>query len=158
MENTNASANMIQKWWKSHTQIGCLRKVFNHLSSSLTIDDLYELSNKCRAITDACKGDGGGLSGGMFIDMFLCKYFKEKIPQYSEHHIGESDMKICDIHLSQKKINGKSTIALDWSKNENKSSREHFNCSIIIINLKTEKWWKKNQFKSLLKLKLHIMI
>jgi hypothetical protein len=36
------------------------------------------------------------------------------LPEYVEFHKGECDMKICDVPLSQKKINGKSNIALDW--------------------------------------------
>jgi len=105
---------------------------------------LQDLSNKCHSITLSCKGDGAGLSGGTLIDMLLCKFFQEKLQLYKDYHDGESDMKIYDIPLSQKKINGKSRIALDWSKNETKTKKEHFNCNIIIINLKTEKWWKNN--------------
>ena len=44
--------------------------------------------------------------------------------------------------LSLKKIQGKSTIALDWSKNPEASSRTRFTNHIMIINLKTEQWWK----------------
>ena len=68
-------------------------------------------------------------------------------------------MKICGTSLSQKKINGKSTIALDWSKNKEKSTREYFNHHFIIINLckneKEEQWWKKNpkQIKCPIKIK-----
>ena len=65
--------------------------------------------------------------------MLLCKFFQEKLALYSDYHNVESDMKICDMPLSLKKINGKSTIALDWSKNETKTKREHFSCNIILI-------------------------
>ena len=140
----------IQKWWRNYTSITKLRDVYNHLSS-LSDDDLQELSNKCHAITQSFKGDGAGLSGGTLIDMFLSNFLKQKLTKYSESHDGESDMKICGLPLSQKKINGKSTIALDWSKNEKKSQRERFACDIIIINLKTEKWWKKNPNKTIAK-------
>lgn len=134
----------IHKWWKKNTGTRDLRAVLNHLNESLSHEDLQDLSNKCHSITKMCKGDGAGLSGGTLVDMLLCNYFKEKLANYSDHHDGESDMKICDIPLSQKKINGKSTIALDWSKNEKQSEREHFSCDILIINLKSEKWWEKN--------------
>ena len=38
------------------------------------------------------------------------------------------------IHLSLKKINGPSNLALDWSKNKDSIQREHFTCSILILN------------------------
>jgi hypothetical protein len=49
-----------------------------------------------------------------------------------------------ELLTSIKKINGMSTLALDWSKNEDVSTRENFSCHIMIINLKTEKWWINN--------------
>ena len=138
------SAILLQKWWRNFSHIKEIKKIYNYIYSSLSNDDLQDLSNKCHSITQSCKGDGAGLSGGTLIDMLLCKFFQEKLALYSDYHNVESDMKICDMPLSLKKINGKSTIALDWSKNETKTKREHFSCNIIIINLKTEKWWKNN--------------
>lgn len=41
------------------------------------------------------------------------------------------------------KINGKSTIALNWSKNPEKDKKEKFVDNMMIINLKTCKWWKR---------------
>lgn len=143
-DNHTAFILKIQKWWRKNTSILKLKLIFNYLKMNLLTDDLQELSNKCNAITATCKGDGAGLTGGTMIDMLLCSYFKNKLSEYTDFHDGESDMKICNYPLSQKKINGKSTIALDWSKNDKKSEREHFNSHIIIINLKTEQWWKKN--------------
>ena len=61
---------------------------------------------------------------------------------FEELHSGESDIKIDNTELSLKKINGKSTIALVWSKNETDNKKKYFNSHVIIINLKTEKWWK----------------
>lgn len=145
METHDYETVKIQKWWRKYTSIKKIIHVHHYLCSRLNPSDLQELSNKCNAITQHCKGDGAGLSGGTLIDMLLCNYFQEKLPEYTDHHAGESDMMICDMPLSQKKINGKSAIALDWSKNEkSKSEREVFSCNLIIINLKTEKWWKKN--------------
>jgi hypothetical protein len=44
-----------------------------------------------------------------------------------------------------KKINGKSIIALDWSKNgENSKTRERFGTDVMIINTTPEIWWKKS--------------
>jgi hypothetical protein len=142
------SALILQNWWRRTSNIRELRKIHRYLSTSLSNEDLQDLSNKCHSITKHCKGDGAGLSGGTLIDMLLCCFLKEKLPLYSDYHDGESDMKLCDIPLSQKKINGKSTIALDWSKNETTTTREHFTSYILIINLKTEKWWKKNPIQT----------
>jgi hypothetical protein len=65
-----------------------------------------------------------------------------------EFHNGECDMKICDVPLSQKKINGKSIIALDWSKNDTNTTKEYFSTHIMILNLKTERWWKTKPIKT----------
>ena len=138
----------IQKWMKTHTSISRLSRVRNCILSQLSPSDFQELSNKLHSITQACKGDGAGLSSGTLIDMLICNFFQQKMSEYTEYHNGESDMKICNIPLSQKKINGKSTIALDWSKNKFESGREHFSSDIIIINLKSEQWWKNTPKKT----------
>lgn len=141
---TNKMSNTIQTWWKHHTSIHKLKSIHTYLTNVLSSDHLQDLSNKCHSITTKCKGDGAGLTGGILIDMLLCEFMRDTIPKYCDHHTGECDIQVCDIPFSLKKINGKSTIALDWSKNENHSHREHFSCDLMIINLKTEQWWKKN--------------
>lgn len=133
----------IIKWWKKYNNIYELKKIKKYLLDSLTESDFQELVNKSNAITKTCYGDGAGLLGGCLIDMFISKFFESKLSQYKEYHNEESDMKICDIDISQKKINGKSTIALDWSKNEIMNERKYFQVHVLIINLKTEKWWTK---------------
>lgn len=119
-----------------------LKNILSYLRLNLTEEDLYELSIKCNSITTYCKGDGAGLLGGCLIDILVSKFFEIKLSEYTENKQGESDMKICNIPFSFKKINGKSNIALDWSKNKNIGSKEHFKYHILIINLKTSKWWK----------------
>jgi hypothetical protein len=58
-------------------------------------------------------------------------------------------MEICGLKLSQKKITGNSSIALNWSKNKTiKSPEELFINNILLINLKTEKWWEKKPLKT----------
>jgi len=166
------NAIKIQRWWHKTTSMKDLRKVWSYLIKSLTIDDLESLVNKCYAITISCKGDGAGLASGGLIDMLICNFFKTKLSDYSDYHSGESDMKICDILLSLKKISGSSDLALDWSKNYKnkkdnnkketkdlsndekinipqitKSQREHFSSHIMILNLKTTQWWKKTPLK-----------
>jgi hypothetical protein len=142
LQQTNSSTK-IKKWWKKYNSINELNNVYKFINSSLTHSNLQELSNKCKSINNVCKGDGAGLTGGTLIDMLLCKYFSENLKDhYEELHSGESDIKIYNTELSLKKINGKSTIALDWSKNETDNKKSYFNSHVIIVNLQTEKWWK----------------
>ena len=125
-------------------ELGLVR---DHLREHLTEERLQDLTNMCCAIKQCCTGDGAGLSGGTLIDMLVGDYFQKYLPEYAPSRTGESDMKIGNIPLSQKKINGKSTIALDWSKNPDNTGREcreHFSCHVFIINLKSDTWWKKN--------------
>ena len=126
-----------------------LQKILYYLKNNLNDQKIQELSNKCASISNICKGDGAGLLGGSLIDMFLSKYLKLNLDKYEECHDGECDMLICDTYLSQKKINGKSIIALDWSKNKinikNNVKKKYFNHHILLINLKTQQWWKKKQ-------------
>jgi hypothetical protein len=124
-----------------------LKKVYANFSASLTPLDLQELANKCAAISRYCKGDGAGLAGGTLTDMLVCGFLQAKMADYSDCHTGESDLKIGEVPLSLKKINGKSTVALDWSKNENDLKKEHFSCHLVIINLKTQQWWKNEPTK-----------
>ena len=48
----------------------------------------------------------------------------------------------------------KSSIALDWSKNEKDGNREHFSENLFIINLKSEQWWKNKPIESKSKIKV----
>lgn len=111
-----------------------------------TNEILCEIASACHAITQDCKGDGAGLSGGTLIDKYITAYFNKNILNCSEHHHGESDIMINGCPFSLKKITGKSKIALNWSKN-NEQSKDHepFQCDMMIINLNTEKWWKRER-------------
>jgi len=111
------------------------------------LDDVEKqnLSNYMYCITNKLKGDGAGLSSGTFIDMLICEFFSNKLKKCEEYHNGECDIKINGEEFSLKKINGKSSLALDWSKNnENSIKKEFFTHNIILINTKTSQWWKKN--------------
>ena len=138
----------IQKWWRTRVAIKALSLAHKHLTESLSNEDLQDLSNKCHSIKQKCKGDGAGLTKSAFIDMFLCEFLKDKLTNYTEFHVGESDMKICDISLSLKHASGKSQAALNWSKNEKneekktKIENEHFNTHMMIIVSETNQWWK----------------
>jgi hypothetical protein len=141
------SVGKIVKWWKNLKRNFLeLKMIKDYIKHSLTCNELQDLSNKCHSINNECKGDGSGLSAGALIDMFICRYFA-KLDKYEEFHCGESDMKICNIELSQKKISGRSNIALDWSKNDSDKEKLHFEKHMIIINLKTARWWKSNPRK-----------
>lgn len=143
---TEPSVQLIQHWWRKHTSLTSLKKVHSILKEHLREPDLQRFVNMCKAISYKCNGDGAGLSSGTLIDMLLCEFLRDKLPAtlFTEYHDGECDLKIGEVPLSMKKINGKSTIALDWSKNKNttKTKIEYFNHDILIINLKTEQWWK----------------
>jgi hypothetical protein len=119
--------------------------IFNELKKNLTHDVMCDMLAKMNAISDVVKGESGsGLSGGMLIDMFLTEYLSTIFDSYEACHEGESDCKVLNIPISIKKINGKSTIALDWSKNgEDSKKRERFETDIMVVNLKSGKWWKE---------------
>lgn len=144
MDNTHwhKSVIIIQRYWRANNSITHLRKIVDYIKSSLSTDDLQELANKCVTLNSRCNGDGAGLLGGILIDMFIEKFFSAKLDDYKAHRVGESDMTILDLPLSQKKINGKSIIALNWSKNKKDTKKYKFNTHIILMNLKTELWWK----------------
>lgn len=118
-----------------------LTLVLKYLKLKLDDNNLQKITNYCHSIKNYCIGNGAGLTGGTISDLFLCEFFKNILDEYQEYKKGEADIKICNIPLSVKKINGKSTIALSWSKNKfiNDTNFIHH---ILIINLKTEKWWK----------------
>jgi hypothetical protein len=76
--------------------------------------------------------------------MFITNFLKMELDEnkYEIFHKGESDMKICGVPFSFKKITGKACIALDWSKNKDDFKKDYFTNDIIIMNLKSGKWWK----------------
>lgn len=101
------------------------------------------MHDKIDCINAFCKGDGCGLTGGTLVDIFVTKFLTTTLPQFKECHVNESDCIICKEKLSFKKINGKSTIALNWSKNPYNNTTKKFTKNMIIINLKEGKWWKR---------------
>lgn len=122
-----------------------LSNIHQCLESSFTDEIRQDLTDKIYAIQSSCKGDGAGLTCGSLIDMLISETFQQVMGvHYTEYHVGESDMKLCDIPLSLKTIKAKSTIALDWSKNPNESTREHFTEHIMILNTQSDVWWKKS--------------
>jgi hypothetical protein len=148
------SARIIQRFWREKSSIKELETVKTHLTTHLTLDERQKLSNLLYSIGKKCSGDGSGLLGGSLSEMIISEFFEDKIPDYKKNNKGESDMNICDISFSFKKINGKSTIALDWSKNETTGSRERFVCPIMILNMERGQWWKKNPLKIESKIKI----
>jgi hypothetical protein len=120
-----------------------LQVIFTEIKQCLTVDKMAEMLSMIHALSEKFKGDGGGLTSGSIIDEFLAEYFPPIIKTFKKCHNGEVDCSILDHSLSLKKISGKSILALDWSKNnENSKKRERFTTHIMIINLKTEQWWK----------------
>ena len=125
------------------------KKAFKYIKKQLNNEFLQELSDKCISINTYCKGEGCGLLSGCLIDMYITNFFKKILnPKYYKiFHKGECDMKIYEVPFSFKKITGKTCIALDWSKNNENFQKDYFTNDIIIINLKSGMWWKKNNNK-----------
>lgn len=118
-----------------------LKQIKNKIKSDL---DLQKIVNDFNSLILYCGNkDGAGLSSGSLIEFYLADTIK-KIPGFEVYNVGESDLKINDVCLSLKKINGKSNIALDWSKNPSNSNKTYFNNHLMIINLKNQVWWKKS--------------
>ena len=131
------------------SETSALLLAFDYMKKNLTPELLTEIIGKLIGIRDEFTGDGAGLSGGTLTDMFITAFLSDKIAGFEKHHEREGDCMVNAHKFSLKKINGNSTIALDWSKNgENSSERERFNTDMIIINLKTEQWWKKGPLKA----------
>jgi hypothetical protein len=145
MNIMDKSQIIIKNFWKKYSSIIQLRKVYNCFEKL----NLQELANMCTSINEKIKGDGCGLSGGVLTDMLITEILYRDINDYKEFRNGENDMNLCGINFSFKKITGKSTIALDWSKNKCIKNKSKFTSHIIILNLKTEKWWiKESQLES----------
>ena len=119
-----------------------LRKIMEHLIKTLDSEIMIELNDKIKCLNDYCRGDGCGLMGGTLTDMFIIKFFELKISTFKECHENEADFLIHGEKMSFKKINGKSSIALNWSKNSSTDKKEKFTENIMIVNLKTCQWWK----------------
>jgi hypothetical protein len=152
--NDAEAAKKIQKWWQNRSFTSpSLRRVMNALHA-IPKSQLQEYVNKCHSITRTCKGgDGAGLLGGSLNDMLTCAFFERVFGKdYSDYHQGECDFTLFRVPLSFKKIHGKSTIALNWSKNKESGGNctsppppppPYFQSHILILNLKTQVWWQR---------------
>lgn len=127
-------------------------RMFHLLRTECTMPLLLEMSSKCHAIGRTCKGDGAGLLSGGIIDLFLTSFLSERLSDFKTCHNGETDLIIHGCPLSLKKISGKSSIALNWSKNKSDVKTDFFQCDIMILNLKAEQWWKKEKPDSVISL------
>ncbi len=114
------------------------------INDFLLTQDLQYLSNCFHALKKTMTGDGCGMRGAAILDDFLSEYF-EGAKEYEKYHVGEADLKLCDIPLSLKssmKDDG-STFALDWSKNDADTERESFGCDVLILITRGGVWWKR---------------
>lgn len=158
--DTNENSNKIKETKTESKEIETnqneLKKIIEYLEKYLTPDKLQEISNMCIAVNNSCTGDGSGLSSGTLIEKVVSAFFKNILPEFECYNIGQADMKICGNPVSFKKTTGKSELASNWTKpkklkpNEiitNKSNEKYikipFQEHILIINLKTDKWWKR---------------
>jgi len=108
------------------------------------IKDAHVTTKRC------CTGDGAGLNHGNSSEKIMACFLSKLMPsKFQKFNSDESDFKICDIPISYKHIYGRSTIALDWSKNESQSQRKYFQCHIMIYVEKTSQWWKRGPKKTI---------
>ena len=108
------------------------------------IPNKQEFINQANSMNNLIRGDGSGLGGGILVDLWIIDYFTEYLNDFQEYHVRESDYKILDIPYSFKKISGGSDIALSWSKNpDGACERNYWEVDIMILNLKSGKWWVK---------------
>lgn len=160
--DTNENSNKINetetktesKETETNKEIENLKKVKECLEKYLTPDKLQEISNRCISVNNEFTGPGGGLTSGIIIEKVLSEYFKNILPEFECHNVGQADMKICGVKLSCKKTTGKSELALNWTKSDklDKSNiKDPFKEHILIINLKTEQWWKRKPKNSIIK-------
>ena len=112
--------------------VDVLCTLHTYLQEHMNHDIMQDLSNKIGAISVECIGDGAGLSKGILKDMLLSEFLNIHLDRFEEYHYGESDCKIMNIPLSLKNIEGKSQLALDWSKNSSSSTKEYFTENMII--------------------------
>ncbi len=135
------------------TNLEQLHKTKEYLLTHLPPEKLEEILAVNLCIKEYFQGDGAGLASGTISDMYMKEYFREAVPNFTVYEEEESDIKIDGIPFSLKKIYGASIIALDWSRNDVKEGvepqnvRTYFTTNMILINLKTEQWWKSKPVK-----------
>lgn len=124
-----------------------LQVIINHLNDKLTIKMLKDISNAIHAINKNNFINGNGLINGLLTDMFITQYLSKNLSNFQSYHENDSNCKILKKKFNIMKISGKSHIALDWSKNKDKLNKRNFKNNLIIINIKSEQWWKKGPKK-----------
>lgn len=123
-----------------------LFRVVKYIDSCLDEEDRQNIVNCIDVMKKQLSSPGKGLTSGMLIDMFLTEFLGKK-DDIEKYHNGESDFKIFGLPLSLKSISGRSTIALNWSKNDSVNQSDYFNVNILIFVSSTSRWWIKNDDK-----------
>jgi len=113
-----------------------------YLRHNLTQPVLQEISDKMWTIHHHLQSDGRGLSGGTLMEQVLFEILAKTLDDFSIHHVKQSDCTILGHPLSFKKITGKSSLALNWSKNESNEQSPEFDHPILLLNMKEGKWWR----------------
>ena len=114
------------------------QNIYHLFKSYLTNDLKQEISDKIFTIQNHHKSDGNGLITGSLIETVLQEIFNQYFPNFKTYNNGQADMKINDYIFSFKKINGKSNLALNWSKNEKKKKKIFF-FPFFILKIKNKK-------------------
>lgn len=107
-------------------------------------DAFSVMCDKADALKDVITGDGAGLTRGQWIDRLMSETLMG-LPSFEPCHDGQADLRAFDSEYSWKTLtNGAGVLALAWSKNGEGGERvTHFERDIIILNLVSERWYKR---------------
>ena len=106
--------------------------------------DFKKIFDYADAIKNAIKGNGAGLTRGFLIDKMINEIL-EKNHAFVQYHEGQADIMFENTPYSIKTLtNGGNDIALCWSKNPT-IERKELEHDILLINLKSEKWYSSEQ-------------
>ena len=119
--------------------------------STISSEEMENLSEACECIQKTSASSGRGLSTGEKIDQFLTQQF---LPanlghDFKEHHVDEADFMILDHPVSFKTLRGSGDLAMCWSRNDDDDKPreikecDHWKIPVIIYVRESNKWWKK---------------
>lgn len=120
-----------------------MRVILDYLRDNLSHNILQEIADKLCTLHHHLKSDGRGLSGGCLTEQIVFEILGAALRDFCQFHENQSDCQIQGVRFSFKKITGKSQLALNWSKNEQRSTtRPQFHHPVLLLNLKEGRWWR----------------
>ncbi|NDE13746.1 DNA cytosine methyltransferase [bacterium] len=121
-----------------------MRAIIDSLRT-LSTDVLQEISDKLWVLGRRIHSDGKGLSGGMMMENTIFEIMEKHLDGFRRNNEKQSDCLVAGTKVSFKKITGKSSIALNWSKNPGGAGGIRFDCPVLIMNLEEGSWWKSKR-------------